>query len=353
MKRTTICLLVVAAFSRIATAQAPAARALSPVWSLAGSWTGVVGDEKSGAIYTTGYDRGAEVDITGHMRREFRLPAGRQRTLRLGRFPRATLVTFTTWGGTGVNAYDLRGNRLWSYPDATGIDDVWTGDLDGDNSDEVVVGYNGSAGLHVVDGKGQLRWKSTAIGNVWHVTVGDVFGQGKPQVVVTSLLTSVHIFDGNGSGRVDVATRPVFAHMVRVQKRNAEDATATMLVAGHDYQSNTSAVLAISGDGASKWRLELPGIVHTADAASAFPWLALGTREGRVFVVDTARGEIVGGAIRQGHAEVGWALATSTFDHVPSLHQDVAHAIPYVALEFDAAFDNRPTGTAGFLELLA
>jgi hypothetical protein len=50
-------------------------------------------------------------------------------------------------------------------------------------------------------------------------------------------------------------------------------------------------VAALSVDGATKWRLELPDDVSVADVAAARPWLALGTRSGQVYVVDTVRGE--------------------------------------------------------------
>jgi hypothetical protein len=55
-----------------------------------------------------------------------------------------------------------------------------------------------------VDGKGQLRWKSTDIGNVWHVSIGDVLGQRGPQVVTTSAYGKIHIFSGDGNERSDV-----------------------------------------------------------------------------------------------------------------------------------------------------
>jgi hypothetical protein len=310
MKRATVCLIVVAAFSHVTATQAPVVRELSLAWSLQGRWSGVVGDEQSGAIYAGGPDRIAEIDLEGQIRREFKPSPGRGMMLRLGKFPRSTLLTFYTWAAQ-LTAYDLSGNRLWSYPRDTGIDDVWAGDVDGDGSDEVVVGYNGRGGVHVLDAKGQLRWKSTDIGNVWHVAVGDALGQGKPQVVTTSGKGGIHIFSGDGSARSDIATERVYANMVRVGKLRPEDGTATILVTGPDMaRTNTNSqgdtVTALSG-GATLWRLELPGKVHAASVASAKPWLALGTRDGQVFVVDAVKGEMIGGVAGQGSlAEVGW-----------------------------------------------
>jgi hypothetical protein len=277
---------------------------LSYAWSLGGRWTGVVGDEQSGLIYASGNDRGAEIDVAGQIQREFPLRGGAT-MLRLGRLPRPTLLTFWTWAAE-LTAYDLSGNRLWSYPRATGIDDVWTGDVDGDGSDEVVVGRGD--GVHLLDGQGRLRWKSADIGNVWHAAIGDVLGQRRPQVVTTSAGGRIHIFGADGSGRSDVVTERVYTSMVRVEKLRAEDRSATILAAGINHNSQSPIVMALSGDGATKWTLDLPADrVTVASVASARPWLALGTRDGQVFVVDAVKGEIIGGVPGQGSlAEVDW-----------------------------------------------
>jgi hypothetical protein len=305
MKRTTICLLT-AVFQQLAAAQAPIDRQLSPAWTLEGRWTGVAADAESGSIYTLGYNRGAEVDLAGQVRREFPLPPGGGWTLRLGKFPSPTLLTFIPWVAP-VTAYDLNGTRLWSYPKASGIDAVWTGNVDGDESDEVVVGYNGNGGVHVLDGHGRLRWKSTDIGNVWQVAVGDVLGRGRSQVVATSALGRVHVFGGDLNGRLDIDAAGVYLRMVRAQKLSADDAVSTIFAAGRDFRSKASTVMALATDGTIKWRQPLPSDVAAAEVASTRPWLALGTSDGHVFVVDAVRGEIVGVADMQGSAEVAWA----------------------------------------------
>jgi hypothetical protein len=312
MKRTIICLLVVAALHDTTSAHAPVARALSAAWSLPGRWTGVVGDERTGAIYTIGWRRAAELNVAGEVQHEFQLPPDSGSTLRLARFPQPTLITFTSWGATGLSASDLGGHPLWNYldPDRIGLDDVWAGDLDGDDSDEVILGYNGGGGVHVLDANGRLRWKSTAIGNVWHVAVGDVLGQGRPQVVTTSALGRVHVFDGDGT--VDVVSQRAYLTMVRVQKLRMGDSTAAILVAGSNRDSKVNTVMALTRAGAAKWALELSSSVRSAMVASSRPWLALGTRdgqvsrEGQVFVIDDIKGEVIGVASGQGNAEVGW-----------------------------------------------
>ena len=306
MKRTSIVLIVVAAFHFTAVAQTPVVRELSAAWLLPGHWSGVVGDEKDLVIYAIGFARVAQVNTAGEIQQEFMLPHTSGMTVRLARVPHPILMIFTPWITPGVDAYDLSGRRLWNYSQGNGIDDVWTGDLDEDGSDEVVVGYNGGGGVHVLNGSGQLRWKSTAIGNVWHVAVGDVLGRARPQVVTTSALGKVHIFSGDGGRRVDAVAPSVYANMVRVQNLSGDDAAATILVAGNDLSSRVNTVMALAGDGASKWRLELPSRVNSASVASSRPWLALGTQEGKVFVVDAVRGKILGQVTGQLRPEVGW-----------------------------------------------
>jgi len=305
MKRTSIVLIAVAAFHFTAVAQNPVVRELSAAWSLPGPWSGVVSDEKDLVIYVIGYARGAEINAAGEIQREFMLPLNSGMTVRLARVPHPILLIFTLWLTPGVDAYDISGRRLWSYPGG-GIDDVWAGDLDDDGSDEVVVGYSAADGVHVLNGSGQLRWKSTAIGNVWHVAVGDVLERGRPQVVTTSASGKVHIFNGDGERRADAAAPRVYANMVRAHRLSGDDATATILVAGNDLSSRVSTVMALAGDGASKWRLELPSRVTTANVAASRPWLALGTQDGQVFIVDAIRGEILGRVAEQGLPEVAW-----------------------------------------------
>jgi hypothetical protein len=155
-----------------------------------------------------------------------------------------------TFNGRKLKAYDLSGKQLWSYPRATGIDDVWAGDLDGDGSDEVIVGYNGDTGLHVLDNRGQLFWKSTVVGNAWHVCAGDVLGEGTSQVVTTSANGGVHVFGSDGKQRKSLDAG-LYASMVRIGKLTRQDKSATILVVGTALGSraaqNFAIVAALSG----------------------------------------------------------------------------------------------------------
>jgi outer membrane protein assembly factor BamB len=310
----------------LAQEKGPALKGLEQAWSLKGAWTGVVGDENKGVIYALGLGgKCVEVDLTGKTQREIKIPQDGGAVVRLATLSRdgtKALLTFTAWRGE-LRAYDLNGMSLWSYP--SGIDDVWASDVDGDGSDEVIVGYNGSTGLHVLDSKGQLLWKSTAIGNVWHVCAGNVWGEGSPQVVTTSAGGKVHVFGSDGKNRKDLDAG-CYAIMVRVGMPSEKDKAATVLVAGPSRggEADPKPVIlaALSGDGAKKWSVELPAgtppHVNSAYLAPGRSWLAVGMLGGQVHVIDIDQGEIIASVSDQGmSAEVGWA--TSKDDGSPLL----------------------------------
>jgi hypothetical protein len=309
MRRITLLLLAAAAFHPATAAQPAMSGPMTAAWSLDGQWTGVSADETTGVIHALGRDRVGEIDVEGHIRHESPLPLSVARLLRLGTVPRVLLVGFAEWGVDGVVAHGVRGERLWSYVVPEAPDDVWVADLDGDKTDEIVVGYNARGGVQVLDGQGRLRWKSTVIGNVWKVAAGDVLGRGTPQVVTTSAAGTIHIFNGaDGADHAEIAPPRLYADVVRVKRLDPGDAAATILAAGINQDTGASAAIALSGSGAVKWRVAFAGKVHTAAVASSRPWLALGTREGEVLVVDAARGDVIGLVSGQERAEVGWAV---------------------------------------------
>ena len=180
----------------------------------------------------------------------------------------------------------------------------------GDQSDEVIVGYNGRTGMHVLNGSGRLLWESTSIAGVWHMAVGDVLGDATSQVVATAAGGLLHIFGGDGTRRL-VLDPGFYAQMVRVSKRWPAEAPSTMLVAGSPRDpvaGRSMSIAALSGKGAKSWRLDLPDdLIYSASAAAGGRWLAFTTRSGRISVVDAVTGASMGQAQVQGPATVAWA----------------------------------------------
>jgi len=300
----------------------PPLKELDALWSLDGAWTGIVADDAEQAIYALNQNgECVELDAMGQVRREFTLPEAGGSVLRLGRWSKEegrALLTFGTWSRE-LRAYDLEGAFLWSYPRANGIDDVWAANLDGEKPAAVIVGYNGGTGLHVLDRDGQLRWKTTTIGNVWHVCAGDVWGDGTTQVVTTSAAGQVHVFSSDGKKRKNL-NAGIYANMVRVGKLSDEDKAATIFVAGSSHTAppgKGEALVALSGEGKKKWSLDLPagGTPHADSAALSGKWLAVGMRGGLVHVIDAEKGAIVSSVEEQGEfPEVAWLAADKSKD---------------------------------------
>jgi hypothetical protein len=311
----TAVLIAVPAVAHVATIVqahqvAPPVAALTPAWTLEGPYTDVAADEESGAIYGLGEGgRVVDLDASGRIQRELRLPDNDGDELRLARLPDPALLTFSLWT-SDLRAYDREGQPLWTYPRATGINNVWAGDVvAGDRSDEVIVGYNGRTGMHVLDERGRLLWESTSIAAVSHMAVGNVLGDATPQVVASAAGGLLHIFGSDGTRRL-VLDPGFYARMVRVSKPRSTEAS-TMFVAGNSRDlvaGRSMTIAALSGNGMKTWRVDVPEeVIYSASAAAGGRWLAFSTRSGRISVVDAVTGASIGEVQAQGPATLAWA----------------------------------------------
>jgi hypothetical protein len=77
------------------------------------------------------------------------------------------------------------------------MNDIASGDLDGDGIPEFVVGYNGGGGVRMLDADGRQRWQESD-GNVWHVEIVDTDGNDKPEIVHSNASGQMIFRDSNG-----------------------------------------------------------------------------------------------------------------------------------------------------------
>jgi outer membrane protein assembly factor BamB len=316
------CLLATALAPLVATAgdvqQTDASTgAPNQAWSFDGPWTGVASDQSRGVIYAIGLGgKCVELNAEGKRLREIELPKDGGSVLRLAtlRGGAKALLNFVLWTHE-LRAFDLSGKQIWSYPISSGIDDVWAADLNGNGSDEVIVGYNGGNGVHVLNGNGLLLWKSTDVQNVWHVCAGDVMGAGNPQVVTTSAEGTVHIFSIGGKKIKDLDAG-CYATMVRIGEASETKAAPILIVgsaADGGADQKVVIVTALSADNTKRWSLKVPvgtvPFVSSAAVAPRRPWLAVavGVQGGAVHVVDYDKGRVIASLKDQGQEpEVGW-----------------------------------------------
>ncbi len=107
------------------------------------------------------------------------------------------LLGYSNWGKE-VTVINSDGKKVWEYPSRDGVNGAHWGDLDGDNTDELIIGMNGSGGLHAVSCDGKLMWKVLEIGNIWNQAIVSRRGSGRTLVFATEAGGTIRVYDNNG-----------------------------------------------------------------------------------------------------------------------------------------------------------
>ena len=194
--------------------------------------------------------------------------------------------------GKTVKAYDTDGKMQWAYSqgDSPGhpwsVNDICAVDLNGDARDEVVIGFNGSTGLHVLDHEGKPLWKETSIANVWHVTAGNIEGDARPEVVCTSASGKVHVFNGEGHFQ-RALDAGIYATMIRTWQP-LDKSPDRIIVAG--TVNKVEKMAAIDSNANDFWSLELKHRVVSAATCQQKPWLAFTLADGTAHIIDVTQG---------------------------------------------------------------
>lgn len=291
------------------------------LWPNYDNYRSAVYDPRSRTIFALHYGECDVLGLDGKVRRPFKIERNVD-TLRLARLSGADGIEFIAFSdawGDSIIALDSMGKVLWEQATDAAVDDAWVADLDGDGQDEVIVGYNGSGGLHVYDHSGIRRWKNTALTNVWHVTAGNLLGDKKLEVIETST-GKVQIFDASGKAlkAFDTPFEPFLARAVRL---SMDDPFDTIIVAGHEDAGES--IAAMGANGKVLWtKTELGNFrrIVSMQTCPNRPWVAFsgGGEERAVAVVDCRDGTIIAETGDKGSdARVAWA--SSENDDAPIL----------------------------------
>ncbi len=81
-------------------------------------------------------------------------------------------------GAADVMLFNASGKLLWAYKGPSAVVDSAAGDVNGDGKAEVVVGFIGDGGIHLVSLEGKKIWRQEG-GNIWHVEMMDANGNGR------------------------------------------------------------------------------------------------------------------------------------------------------------------------------
>jgi hypothetical protein len=228
------------------TAEVPLATALC-----AGDWDGdstadVLVADSAPALTVLGLD-GARKSTNALPDRFAVIECGRHRE----KGPR--LLGYSTWSKE-VRVLDRTGAVAWTYTGPTGVNGAHWGDLDGDGTDEMVVGMNGFGGLHAVSADGQLLWQNKNIGNVWNQAVISAAPGRTALVFATEAGGSIRVFDAAGT-RLRIL-RPDEQYCSQVAA-SVVDASNTVQVAAIG-QGHEGVVMGMDDQGAIAWRFPCP-----------------------------------------------------------------------------------------------
>jgi hypothetical protein len=297
--------LFVAANARAAEPAPP--HGLELAWAQAGRWVGVSTTPRGEILAGFEFRLLVKLNAAGEKLAQTSVPDRpvHLRAANLGGDNESEVITFGM-PGSAVNAYTAKGKLLWSHDQGPGgVNDVWAWDLTGDGLDEVIVGFGGSTGIHVLDNAGKLLWSDTSIGNVWHVTAGNTDRDAQPEVVTTCGGGRVHIVNAAGKHLRDLHPQ-IYCHMVRTWLDvNGEDPYDMILVAG--TADKKEVVCGLDDKGVELWRLDLPASVESAATCPRRPWLAIALANGTVQVIDVHAGQVIGEATDQGqHSDIAW-----------------------------------------------
>ena len=272
------------------------------LWTLKGRYAAVAVDSKTKEIYALlGNGKISQISAEGKQMKQIDLEESGTllRLANLAGSDEVEFVTMDAWG-KGVYACDHEGALLWSYPRGDGVDDVACKDLNGDGLDEVIIGYNGGTGLHVLDNRGKLLWKTTSIGNVWHVDAGNFLADGGVQVVSTSAQGKLHVFTDSGEAAAAHKVA-VYANMVRLITLGNQPSALALIGGSSD---GGESLLLVDAKGRQRWELELPILdtahIDTMVTNSRSAEAAVAMRGGLVHVIDAKAGQISATVGRQG-----------------------------------------------------
>lgn len=265
---------------------------LEHLWTIPGQWSGVVADSENRVIYVSAMrGRCVQLDPDGQVIEEFKFGyGGTLRLAKLDKDEKPEVLGFQLWRDKLIAA-TADGEKLWEYPCESGIDDARPGDLDGDGLDEVAIGHNGSTGLHVLKPNGELFWKYTDIGNVWHVDIGDVTGDGQAEVVTTSAIGNIHLFDSTGKKIKDIATSSYSNALCLVPDPKGEGPMRIVTDGSSILFGNRVWLFDEGGRVINKVNI---GRAHVASISPAEtrPWVAVGLNGGTVKVVDFVKARV-------------------------------------------------------------
>jgi len=158
--------------------------------------------DREGAEIAVVASHGADfIDSEGQVKKQVRFAMEQYSPVEVARLDSTGTYGFLTrdesWSAPAT-LFNNQGQVSWqSTGHWPGVDDSASGSLSGDGKLSVVVGFNGSGGISLLDSQGSQIWTKKEA-NVWHVEMLDTAGDGRERIVHSNAGGQLLVRDANG-----------------------------------------------------------------------------------------------------------------------------------------------------------
>lgn len=253
--------------SKIAEKTEPQTLKLSQQWStdevsMPGNLL-VVGDDADAAIYALSGSRNiVQLDPAGKVVETFDLHLPRElgvSTLRTA-VDGAGKRTFAVFANTQqqVFLFDSNWKQTTAYPDSqhSGISDAQLGDLDGDGTPELLVGYWGVVGVQAASLEGQRIWSNRKLENVSRLAVIDAEASGKKIVLAVNGRDAIMPISATGESEQPISVPGTALYAVVAAELNGTPPLELCALSSTELGALTA--IGLAGDGKVQWEYPLP-----------------------------------------------------------------------------------------------
>ena len=173
------------------------------------------------------------------------------------------------------------------------MNDAVVYDVDKDGRQEIILGCNDSPGLYLLNHDGTIRWKNGEVSNSRNVGGGDINGDGSIEVIATSDAGKISTFNAKGK-LLDSFDPGFYAAFLSLGKFIAKNKGLEIITSRAEEEKEFLNILDSKGN--PVWKFPLGKAVEARPAQTscclARGWLAVGTRDGQIFVFDS-KGKVI------------------------------------------------------------
>ncbi len=158
--------------------------------------------------------------------------------------------------------FDEQWHHVLAYPkgEEAEIADLRWGDLDGDGTAELLVGFWGVLGAQCVSHSGERIWSNRSIENVVSIAVGGADVSGKRKLLCANQRGTLVAVDHEGKHGADISVGGRFVRLVVAEDLDTDGQPELSAIGA--VAAGRDTLVGIDADGTERWSYELPEGLH-------------------------------------------------------------------------------------------